>query len=102
MSIQDEHLTDRTVVDPTGEKIGTVTDVVFDSSDLEPTWLVVDPGRFKAAHYVPVVGAEATDDGAIRVPYASEVVRSSPKASSDHVVTESTRSELCDHYHIAA
>jgi sporulation protein YlmC with PRC-barrel domain len=101
MTIHNERLKDRAVIDPKGTKIGKVTDVIFDSSDLEPDWLVVRPGLFKGEHYVPVEGALTEGDQFIVVPYEIETVTSSPKASRDHTMSSVARSVLRDHYHVA-
>ncbi len=54
------------VVDERGERVGQITDVLYDdpnadvigdpSISSQPTWVVVDPGLLRAAHYVPVAG----------------------------------------------
>ncbi len=56
------------VFDDRGERIGQVTDVIYDpTNDVigdplispTPSWLVVDPGVLRAAHYVPVAGSSS-------------------------------------------
>jgi sporulation protein YlmC with PRC-barrel domain len=89
------------VIDPAGERIGKVTDVIFDSADLEPAWLVVNPGLFKAERYVPVKGASAQDDRRLTIPYDLETVQAGPKAARDHTMSSVTRSVLRDHYHLS-
>lgn len=88
MSDQMEHTEYRghTVVDPQGQKLGEVTDVVFDETADEPRLMVVDPGKLSRSHFVPTEGAEAQGD-AIVVPYDKDQVKSSPKASKDHVLS---------------
>ena len=98
MSPRTAWLSDRTVVDPTGEKLGKVSDVLFDDIEDNPSWLVVNPGLFKAEHYVPADGAYLDDDEHVVIPYDAETVLSSPKATSDHVVSTAARSVLRDHY----
>ncbi len=98
---------DHKVLDEHDHEVGTVTDVVYgatndhpeaDDADRVPTWLVVDPGVLRAAHYVPYEGSYRTDDGDIVVPWSSEWIKSAPKAGSDHVVTDELRADLTEHY----
>ena len=42
----------------TGQKIGTVTDVIHDPHDLEPEWLTVRVGLFRREHLIPVSQVE--------------------------------------------
>lgn len=97
-----EGLTDRDVIDPAGEKVGKVTDVIFDEVELErPAWLVVNPGLFKAEHYVPAIGATPEGDDRVVIPYDLELVKTSPKATNDHAMTSVIRDVLRDHYRLA-
>jgi len=86
------------VIDAKGEPLGTITDVVYDETANEPRLVVVDPGRFSKAHFVPLDGAEQTDDGEILVPYEKELVKSSPKARKDHVLSGHEVVEVKQHY----
>jgi len=102
MSMQENRLGEREVVDPTGEKVGRVTDVLYDNDGLDPTWLVVNPGLFRAEHFVPVDGALVEGDDQLVIPYDAETVKASPKARSDHMLTNPLRSVLEEHYQIAS
>jgi sporulation protein YlmC with PRC-barrel domain len=88
------------VIDQHGTVIGKVTDVISDSRTLEPQWMVVDLGHFKASHYVPTAGAYQTDDGPIITPYSPSVVKDSMKAPKDHVLTAQAERDLMQHYGI--
>lgn len=91
-------LKDREVVDSAGARVGKVSDVLFDdSSGFEPKWLVVNPGLFKAEHFVPAAGA-VVDETSVRVPYDIETVRASLKAPGDHIVSSAAKAALRDHY----
>lgn len=98
---------DHDVIDETGERIGTVTDVLYEDPPVgavganepaQPTWLVVDPGLLRAAHYVPVAGSYRTERGDVVVPWNKEWIRSSLKAKGDHLLTDDDRSLLAQHY----
>jgi|RhiMethySRZTD1v2_1073278.scaffolds.fasta_scaffold761601_2 sporulation protein YlmC with PRC-barrel domain len=102
-----DHLPDETeqteyrghdVVDAKGEPLGTITDVVYDETANEPRLVVVDPGRFSKAHFVPLEGAEQTDEGEIVVPFEKDLVKSSPKARKDHVLSAHELVEVEQHY----
>jgi len=86
------------VIDVRGDKIGKITDVVYDETINEPRLIVVDPGRFSAAHFVPLDGAEQTNEGEIVVPFERDLVKSSPRAHKDHVLTGHEVVEVEEHY----
>ena len=102
MEAHQVQLKDREVIDRHGEKIGKVSDVLYDeSSELSPSWLIVNPGLFRAEHFVPADGAVTTDEQALRVPYDIDTVRSSPKVPSDHVIPSAAKAVLRDHYQLS-
>ena len=93
------------VLDDQNQYVGKVTDVIYDENPTDiattPTWLVVDPGLLRTAHYVPAAGAYRTAEGAIVVPWDKEWIKSAIKAHRDHVLTEDERDELRTHYAMA-
>jgi sporulation protein YlmC with PRC-barrel domain len=105
-----DHLPDETqhtefrgheVIDARGDRLGTITDVVYDETANEPRLVVVDPGRFSKAHFVPLEGAEETNEGEIMVPYEKEQVKASPKARKDHVLSGHEVVEVEAHYGVS-
>lgn len=90
------------VLDDQNQYVGKVTDVIYDEPTGEvsptPTWLVVDPGLLRTAHYVPAAGAYRTAQGAIVVPWDKEWIKSATKAQRDHILTDEQRDELRAHY----
>ncbi len=90
------------VLDSSGDAVGTITDVIYDNdrSPTEPSWLVVNPGFFRAAHYVPTAGAYATATDQVVVPFDKRWIKAAPKASGDHVITAPQRRELEVHYNL--
>ncbi|MCU1365719.1 MAG: hypothetical protein JWL72_1537 [Ilumatobacteraceae bacterium] len=90
----------RTVIDPTGHKVGTVSDVVSDPTTLEPRWLVVDTGLLRSSHYVPVIATERTSTGELSVPFDKGTVMAATKAHGSHVLTSQEEAELGDHYNL--
>ena len=90
--------TGRSVLDEHGLSLGSITDVVYDDRGIDPEYLVVDPGLFRAAHYVPVDGAYETSDGKIVVAWDKFWFKQAPKAPADHILTPVDRHELEIHY----
>lgn len=119
MSINDEKFSDESseepltytghdVIDEHGDRIGSITDVLYDdpTTDMvgdpldapQPRWLVVDPGLMRAAHYVPVANSYRSVDGAIVVPWDKEWIKSAPKAHGDHLLSTLDLQDLELHY----
>jgi len=93
------------VIDERGDKVGTVIDVIYDdpisldpNETPTPTWLVVDPGVLRPAHYVPVAGSYRSENGDIVVPWDRSWIKSAPKAAGAHIVTDDLRRDLVTHY----
>lgn len=86
------------LVDEHGNAIGAVRDVIYETMDNTPSWLVVKPGRLRAEHYVPAQGAYRTVDDQIVVPFTAEQVKAAPKVKGDHVLNNEVLSVLNEHY----
>lgn len=98
-----------TVVDEHDHEIGTVTDVSYDdaadragSAGERPAWLVVDPGMFRAAHWMPAAGTYRSADDRIVTPWDRELVKHAPKATDDHLMTPRLAHELERHYEVSS
>lgn len=90
-----------TLVDENGTEVGEVKDVIYDSSETEPEWLVVKAGRLRGEHVVPAEGAWQKDEGQVVVPFAAEVIKAAPKAGKNHVITKDQAAQLAEHYHLS-
>lgn len=88
------------VIDDHADKVGTVTDVVYDTEG-HPQWVVIDPGPLRAAHYAPIAGSYVTEAGMLTIPFTKQQVKAAPKAHSDHIVTPDLEQELIQHYELA-
>jgi sporulation protein YlmC with PRC-barrel domain len=88
----------RPVIDEHGVLLGSVTDVIYDLRGNQPEYLVVDPGRFRFARYVPVTGAYEADDGTIVIPWDRHWFKLAPKAGGDHILTSVDRRLLEVHF----
>jgi len=95
-------LTGRVVVDARLEKVGTVTDVIFDDREGAARWAVVKGGPLRVEHFVPLDGSYVDLDGRLVVGLEKTDVRRSPRARRDHLLTSEARRELRDYYGIAA
>lgn len=79
------------------QKIGTVTDVIYDEEG-HPRWAVVDPGLLHRERYVPVEGTFLTESGDVVVPYSKDMVKSARAAGRDHILDPVLERALEDHY----
>jgi hypothetical protein len=93
------NLTGHPVVDDRHEKVGTVSDVLYDESG-EARWAVVDPGVMRPEKFVPVEGSYLSEEGEMVIPYAKDQVKHSPKAPRDHVLDSRTEIVLEEHYEV--
>jgi hypothetical protein len=91
-----------TVVDVELERVGKVTDVLFDDRAFEPRWAVVRTGVFGGEHYVPLERSYVDEEGRLVVPFGKASIRRAPRARGDHLLTPELVEELHDHYGRAA
>ena len=68
------NLTGHDVLDDHHQKVGTVSDVLYDERG-DPRWAIVDPGPMRAEKYVPVEGAYVTEGGEMVIPYGKDQVK---------------------------
>jgi hypothetical protein len=90
-----------TVVDPHGQKIGKIADVLRDAETGRPEWAVIDLGKLKASHYAPLDGAFKSVDDTLVVNLEKRLIASAPKASGEHELTPELEQELRSYYAIA-
>ncbi len=90
------------VFDASGDKLGTISDVVSDAETLEPRWLVVDVGLMKSSHYLPVAVVERNADGQFVVAFDKETIKSATKPNHGHVLSVDEERELMEHYGMAS
>jgi hypothetical protein len=90
------------VVSERGDKIGTVTDVIYDPMTNRPAWIVVDTGLLHADHYMPIEGTYRSVEGELVGPFDKWTVTHAAKAHKNHVMTRDLEQELCDHYGVNA
>ncbi|MCU1371878.1 MAG: uncharacterized protein JWO77_3072 [Ilumatobacteraceae bacterium] len=87
------------VVDDSGTKIGSLTNIYMDRSTGQPEWLAVSTGMFGTkSSFVPISGAGADGD-ALRVPYAKDLVKDAPNVDEEDGYLEPDEEQrLYQHY----
>jgi len=91
-------LTGRTVVDPDGDKIGTVFDVYIDNDTDQPEWLAITTGLFGTkVSFAPIGGATFVGDD-LQIGYTKAQVKDAPNADADGELSPDEESALYAHY----
>jgi uncharacterized protein (TIGR02271 family) len=87
----------QSVIAQDGEQIGRIDEIFVDHETREPEWLGIGTGFLRTKRVVvPLAGAEVEDD-VIRIPYSSEIVKSSPDVDDDQIPQE-VEAELYSYY----
>jgi hypothetical protein len=55
----------------------------------------------RAAHWMPVAGTYRSADGRIVVPWDKELLKRSPKATDDHMMTPRLARDIEQHYEVS-
>jgi uncharacterized protein (TIGR02271 family) len=88
----------RTMVDPAGDKLGTIDAIYLDDETGQPEWATVTTGLFSArAAFVPLAGAQTTGDS-VQVPYDKDQVKAAPSMAADGQLSQDEEAELYRHY----
>lgn len=85
------------VVDEHHRSVGKVSDVVFDTDGV-PKWVVVNPGVFRAEHYLPLEKTYLSLDGDLVVPFDKQMVVKSPRADREHIMSSVDERHLTEYY----
>src|SRR5687767_6417422 len=89
-----------TLVDRTGDKIGTIDGLYVDQETAKPEWALVTSGLFgKKASFVPLAGASQEGDD-VRVNVDAGQVKDAPTMEPDTELSEQQEAELFRHYGI--
>ena len=89
----------KTMVDPDGDKIGTIENVYMDRHTGEPAWAAVKTGLFGLKHsLVPIHDAQPAGDDEIRVPVQKEQVKDAPRVDPDDGLSPDEERRLWEHY----
>ena len=88
----------RTMVDPAGDKLGTIDAIYLDDETGQPEWATVASGLFSAkTAFVPLAQAQDTGDS-IQVPYDKQQVTDAPSPQADGSLSQDEEAALYRHY----
>jgi uncharacterized protein (TIGR02271 family) len=88
----------RTMVDPAGDKLGTIDAIYLDDETGQPEWATVTRGLFSAkAAFVPLAQAQDLGDS-VQVPYDKQQVSDAPSPQADGSLSQDEEAELYRHY----
>jgi uncharacterized protein (TIGR02271 family) len=88
----------RTMVDPAGDKLGTIDAIYLDDETGQPEWAAVTSGLFTAkTAFVPLAQAQDTGDS-VQVPYDKQQVKDAPAMQADGQLSQDEEAELYRHY----
>jgi uncharacterized protein (TIGR02271 family) len=88
----------RTMVDPAGDKLGTIDAIYIDDETGQPEWATVTRGLFSAkAAFVPLAQAQDMGDS-VQVPYDKQQVTDAPSPQADGSLSQDEEAELYRHY----
>jgi uncharacterized protein (TIGR02271 family) len=86
------------MVDPAGDKLGTIDAIYLDDETGQPEWALVTSGLFIAkTAFVPLARAQATGDR-VQVPYDKDQVKDAPSMETDGQLSQDDEAELYRHY----
>lgn len=89
---------DAKVVDPSGEKVGTVKQVYVDNTDGHPLFASVSTGLFGTSEsFVPLENATLTGDE-LRVGYDKAQIKDAPRVDADGDLSDAEQDAIFDHY----
>jgi uncharacterized protein (TIGR02271 family) len=87
------------VLDPEGDKIGTVGEIWLEEGSHEPVWVSVRTGMFGMKEsFVPLQGAEAGADAALHVAVRKDQVKDAPRVDADGRLSSEEELALYAHY----
>jgi uncharacterized protein (TIGR02271 family) len=88
----------RTMVDPAGDKLGTIDAIYLDDETGQPEWATVTSGLFTAkTTFVPLAQAQPIGDS-VQVPYDKDQVKNAPTMEADGSLSQDEEAELYRHY----
>jgi uncharacterized protein (TIGR02271 family) len=88
----------RTMVDPAGDKLGTIDAIYLDDETGQPEWATVTSGLFTATiAFVPLAQAQNLGES-VQVPYDKQQVKDAPAMQADGKLSQDEEAELYRHY----
>jgi len=90
----------RTMVDPAGDKLGTIDAIYVDDQTGEPEWALVNTGLFGTrSTFVPIAQANTHRDQ-VQVPFEKQLIKDAPNMDPDGHLSEQEEQELWRHYRL--
>src|SRR5918911_3567444 len=88
----------RTVVDPDGDKVGTLEEFYLDRQSGDPTWAAIRTGLFGThTSLAPLDGASLSGND-VRLGYPKSAVKDAPRPEVEGELTRDEERRLFDHY----
>ena len=88
----------RELVDPQGDKIGTIEDIYLDDQTGQPEWLAVRTGMFGMRQsFVPVAGASVQGEYVVSR-WDKATVKDAPNADADGALSQEEEARLYSHF----
>lgn len=95
-----ERLSDATVYDNAGDKIGKLSMMYLDNDTGEPSFATVSTGLFGTSEsFVPLKGASMDGDD-LRVEYSKDQVKDAPRVDADGELAPAEEARLYEHYQL--
>ena len=86
------------MIDPDGDKVGTIQEIYVDQETELPEWALVRTGLLGTrSNFVPLAAAEAEGD-VLRVPYSKDHVREAPSVEPDGELSPEEEESLYRYY----
>jgi uncharacterized protein (TIGR02271 family) len=90
----------RSLVDSTGQKVGTIEDVYVDQETGKPEWVLVKTGLFgMRTTFVPISELQPEGD-TLRAPYNKDQINGAPNAGDEERPSPEEEARLFQHYGI--
>jgi uncharacterized protein (TIGR02271 family) len=87
------------VIDPRGEKVGTVMDVYIDDDTGQPEWLTVTTGMFGTkTSFVPIEGCGIDGNGDVMVHHDKATIKDAPRIDANGRLDEQEERQLYEYY----
>jgi uncharacterized protein (TIGR02271 family) len=88
----------RAMVDPAGDKLGTIDAIYLDDETGQPEWATVTSGLVTATiAFVPLARSQSMGDS-VQVPYDKQQVTDAPTRQADGKLSQDDEAELYRHY----
>src|ERR671933_394887 len=92
----------RTVVDPDGDKVGTLEEFYLDRQGGDPPWAAFRTGLFGTHTSLAPLDGAALAGNDVRLGYSNSAVKDAPRPEVEGELTRDEERRLFDHYGSAA